>query len=134
MKDETKNLIKFYETLSLETLDNLSSYYHDKCYFKDPFHELETCEELKAIYLKMFKNLKNPKFKITNSFEKDRELVLFWDFTFNDNFLISGSTHFIYDEHMKITKHIDYWDSVRELWAKIPVLRNFIKLFYKTIS
>lgn len=79
----------------------------------------------------MFSKLKDPKFFITNHFEKENELVLFWDFKFNDGFIISGNTLFVFDQNQKVISHIDYWDSVNEIWLKFPLLRTLITFFYK---
>lgn len=131
MKKETREIIEFYERLSPESLANLSIFYHEKCFFKDPFHEFHSREKLQGIYKKMFKKLEKPSFLITNYFEKEGELVLFWDFRFNEGFNISGSSLLVFDENKKIVTHIDYWDSVSEIWMKIPIIRIFIKMFYK---
>jgi hypothetical protein len=133
---QIQNLKTWYESLTIESLNLIENYYHEKCYFKDPFHETNSIIELKAIYLKMFLNLKSPRFIITDSFVNQKKVVLFWDFVFTINSkqqLIKGSTLLEFDQAGKITSHIDYWDSVSEMWMKIPILGKMIKLFYKLL-
>jgi hypothetical protein len=84
----------------------------------------------------MFRKIKEPKFIITKSFPGDKELVLFWEFKFkalNHDMSISGNTLFKFNDEGKIYYHLDYWDSVGELWSKTPVIGSMIKLFYRII-
>lgn len=133
MKAETKKIIDFYQDLSIESLPQLNILYDQKCFFKDPFHSFESREKLFNVYLKMFKKLKNPRFIVTKFFEKENELVLFWDFTFNKKFKITGSSLITFNQSKIVISHIDYWDSISELWIKIPLLGTLLKLLLKTV-
>lgn len=134
MRDETQKIIQFYENLTVDSLEQLNDFYSEKCYFKDPFHAFHSREKLFQIYFKMFQKLKNPKFVITNYFEKENQIVLFWDFSFNNGFTITGSSLLLYDQNKLINSHIDYWDSVGELWSKLPIIGLVFKLFNKFLS
>jgi hypothetical protein len=82
----------------------------------------------------MYKDLKNPRFKITRKFVNDREATVYWDFTFfalGKEMKIEGNTLFKFNAENKITHHIDYWDSNAELFSKLPVIGSMIRLFYK---
>ncbi len=115
----------------LESLSNLDRYYSENCYFKDPFNELHSRKDLFSLYEKMFKKLRTPRFYVTKCIENEYEVVLFWDFRFNANFEIKGSSLLILDHSGKITSHVDYWDTVGEIWQKVPVIGLIIRLFYK---
>jgi hypothetical protein len=134
--DKINQLISWYDHLSPSTLDQIKDFYADKTYFRDPFYEFNSLESLIHYYQEMFAKIKDPKFNITKKFSdsETNELVLFWDFHFmvlGKPMAISGNTHFKFNNEDKITHHIDYWDSVNELWMKTPIIGNMLKLFYK---
>lgn len=124
-------LVRFYENLNRENLFQIHQFYAEDTFFKDPFHQLSTLQELEEVYVKMFKKLKKPRFIITKTFINNNEAVLFWDFTFNENFLIQGNSLLKYNAEGKIESHIDYWDSVDQIWMKLPVLKQILKPIYK---
>lgn len=130
MNEVTEKIISFYENLTPENLNQIDTFYANDCYFRDPFHELKSIHDLTFLYSKMFKKLKNPKFKITNYFYKQNEMVLFWEFTCNNNFKISGNSHLILNSENKVKIHLDYWDSINEIWLKLPIIGPIIKFFY----
>jgi hypothetical protein len=134
MNKSTKNIISFYENLTPKTINDISFHYASECLFKDPFNTFTTRKDLTSLYEKMFEKLKSPKFTISNYFEKDNEVILFWDFKFNNGFTIHGNSHLILDKEQKIVSHIDYWDSVNEIWLKIPILKLFIRFFYSFLK
>lgn len=134
MKESTKNIIHFYENLNQNNLNEIAKVYAQDCFFQDPFHQLHSLDELKNLYIKMFQKADNPKFTITKYLENESELVLFWDFTFGKNFKISGNTLLVLNSQNLIISHVDYWDTVSEIWLKIPVIKNFIKVFYKILT
>ncbi len=130
MRDLTQ--LKFwYESLSLHNLDQISSFYSDPCFFKDPFHQLHTRDELINLYRKMFEKFPDAKFIVTSQINDLNESVLIWDFHFNGNNKIHGTSVLKFNAKGKITSHIDYWDTTEEIWIKIPIIGQMIKLFYK---
>jgi len=131
---ETQNKIQeWYQKLSPENLNLLHEFYSLDAEFVDPFHHFKSRQKLFEIYLKMFQKLKSPKFKITKTFSNELEWVVFWDFTFNQNFKIKGMTLFVFNSKHKIIGHYDYWDSISEFWIKLPIIGTIIKLFYKIL-
>lgn len=128
-----EKIIFWYENLNRESLNSINLYYSDRCYFKDPFHQIYKLEELKKIYSKMFDKLEKPYFKVIDSIEDQNKAVLIWDFYFNNKKQIHGSSVLYFDTSGKIIKHIDYWDTTEEIWLKIPIIRFFIKIIYKLL-
>jgi steroid delta-isomerase len=133
---QVDSLILWYEKLNQSNLNQIYDFYAKDAYFRDPFHEYFELESLVKLYEEMFKKIKNPRFIITNSFFHDEELVLFWDFkfmAFGKEMTIAGNTLFKFNTEGKVCYHLDYWDSVHELWMNIPIIGQMIKLFYKIV-
>ncbi len=135
-QNKINELVSWYEKLDQNTLQQIDQFYTTDAYFKDPFHEFFELPSLIKLYEDMFRKIKEPKFIITKSFPGEKELVLFWEFKFkalNHDMSISGNTLFKFNDEGKIYYHLDYWDSVGELWSKTPVIGSMIKLFYRII-
>lgn len=137
-KNKITDLIRWYEHLNQENLAEIRQFYAEETYFKDPFHEYFELGPLIKIYEDMFKKLEDPRFVITKHFlnEESGEFVLFWDFNFvimKKKITIKGNTLFKTNESGLIHYHLDYWDSVGEMWMKTPLLGSAIKLIYKII-
>lgn len=133
MKERLLEIIKWYETLSPETLKNINLYYHEDTFFKDPFHQFNGLNKLVKIYEKMFKNLPDSRFIITSHLFDEAQAFMTWEMTFRafgKPQVIRGSTFFKF-EGTRINFHRDYWDTSEELYVKIPVLGLFFKLIKK---
>lgn len=76
-----ETLLKWFEAFSVESLDQMDQYYTDDCYFRDPFNEVYTREELKALFHEMLK-LKDFRFTVLESIKQDDKAFLTWDFHF----------------------------------------------------
>ena len=82
MNEKILKLIDWYNHLNQKSLKEMSEYYAEDSYFKDPFNEYYHLSDTKKLYEKMFQKLTAPKFTITKHFIEKNEAVLFWDFTF----------------------------------------------------
>lgn len=133
-EEKVLRLIDWYNHLSKENLNQIEEFYAQDAYFRDPFNEFFELTPLIQLYKKMFLKMDNPRFIITRKFIQEEELVLFWDFkfkAFGKEQTIVGNTLLKFNAEEKIIYHLDYWDTVNELWMKVPVLGSFIKFFYK---
>lgn len=132
-----EKVIHFYSQLQLDSLKKITSIYAPDAQFKDPFQDVFGVSAIAQIYTKMFDNLENPRFEITQSIAQQNQAFLIWDFYFSwpskykrilsGLHKIHGATHFIFNEEGQVIQHRDYWDSNEELFEKIPVIRYFIK-------
>jgi len=130
MRDLT-TLKTWYESLSLENLNQIDNFYTENCFFKDPFHQLNTRVALTELYVNMFKKYPDAKFIITNQINDQFESVLIWDFYFSGKNKIHGTSVLKFNAEGKISSHIDYWDTTEEIWLKVPIIGQMIKIFYK---
>jgi steroid delta-isomerase len=70
-------LISFYETLSPETVANLTDVFAADAYFKDPFNEFNGVDKIEKIFRHMYRKLEEPRFVIRG-----------WSGTDHDGFVI----------------------------------------------
>lgn len=130
----------FFENININTKINEYEKVLDKnAKFKDPFHEVKGLDKIYNIFQDMYKKLDNPKFKIKEVIEQKDIAYIRWDFIFsfkNSKKIESfeGVSRIEFDSNMKVISHIDYWDSVENLYEKIPILSSLMKLIKRKMQ
>ena len=122
-------LIRWFENLSPETLDELPRFYAADAEFKDPFNEVRGVESIKHIFRHMFTQVAEPRFVVSSRFSGDDGVMLLWDFHFRTRaplpsraMTARGATHLRFNTEGKVVLHRDYWDAAEELYAKLPLV------------
>ena len=133
----TQQLIDQFESLSLESVDQLTNLYATHALFKDPFNQVIGRDAIKQIFVHMFSQVNNPRFVINSVLEDDQHASLTWDFRFEfksspqHSEIIRGCTWFTFNDHDLITEHRDYWDAAEELYEKLPLIGSLMKWLKK---
>ena len=128
---------KAFENLKdVKNLDYVLSFYDEKCYFKDPFHNIQSKKLIRKLFVNMFQTVNNPRFTDLKMLSDGSIIVLSWTFVFERKgkkiqSFIKGSSWIQVNEKGYISHHHDYWDSV-ELFQTFKLLR-FPLQFIKTI-
>ncbi len=130
-------LIDFYHLLTPEAVARMGDFYTHDAYFKDPFNEVNSLDEIQRIFNHMFVALNDVKFNVSEIIAQDAGVMLIWDFTFRikrykPDILqrIRGVSHIRFNADGKVNYHRDYWDAAEELYEKLPVvgaLMRFLK-------
>ena len=126
----------FENLKNIEDLDDVLSFYDENCRFEDPFHNIQSKELMRRLFMNMFRTLNNPRFTDLKMLSDGAIIVLTWTFVFEKKGkriqnCIKGSSWIQVNEKGYITHHHDYWDSV-ELFQTFKLLKVPL-LFIKTI-
>jgi steroid Delta-isomerase len=128
-------LIEYFESLSPESVQELERFYARDAYFKDPFNEVRSAEEIRAIFSRMFRQLSQPRFSIREWTGDGRGYFLVWDLAFRSRWMrggaaqvIHGASHLRFNAEGKVVYHRDYWDAAEELYAKLPLIGAVVRL------
>ena len=134
-------LVSFYETLSPDTVTNVTDVYTADAYFKDPFNEFNGVDKIEQIFRHMYRKLEEPRFVIRGWSGTDDDGFVIWDMRFRSRFMrgegeqtIRGVTHIRFDASGKVSYHRDYWDTGEELYAKLPVLGWLIRRLQRMLA
>ena len=117
--------IKLFENLNLENLNKFDNLLDENIYFEDPFNKVYGIENFKKIFSNTLKKIEDVKFKVLNVISKDNIYIIKWEmifFAFNKNNSIFGLSEVTINKKEKIVSHIDYWDSYKNFYTKIPIL------------
>jgi hypothetical protein len=128
-----QSVIHQFESVTLDSIDQLVALYDSQAFFKDPFNEVSGHLAIRRIFTHMFTQVLHPKFKIQSVLEDHNQACLTWEFLFefksspNTPQSIRGCTWFVFNEAGLILSHRDYWDAAEELYEKLPYLGRLMK-------
>jgi hypothetical protein len=132
--------VEFFETLDPQGVARLGEVYTRDVYFKDPFKEVHTLEEVKQIFSHMYVALDRPRFVVTGQVGEGRECFLTWNFEFyfrkQPNVLqtVRGTSHLKFNEAGLVSCHRDYWDAAEELYEKLPLLGSLMRWLKRRVN
>lgn len=131
-QEQLQNIIRFFESVSRSSVQDIPQLYSADAYFKDPFNEVRGQPAITAIFEHMFEQVDEPTFKIKRSILQDEDAFIVWDFSFRlkgtcTPITIHGSSHLGFNAAHQVIYHRDYWDTVEELYEKIPVLGSLMR-------
>ena len=130
-------IVRFYETLAPETLDQLPGLYAADARFKDPFNDVVGIAAIAGIFRHMFTTVEAPRFEVTTRILTGREAMLGWDFHLRLRgrpVLIRGVTHLSFDTDGLVCLHRDYWDAAEELYERLPIIGGLMRWLKRRLA
>jgi len=126
-----ERLVVYFESLTPESVQALGEYYTADAFFKDPFNEVQGLARIQAIFRRMFEQVEAPRLHVRAQVFDGAEGFLVWDLTFRFRggrpARIHGVSHIKLAQDGRVAYHRDYWDSVEELYEKVPLLGAFMR-------
>ena len=135
---ELARLVRFFETISPETLKELGTIYAADARFKDPFNDVRGLGPIRSIFEHMFGQVDQPRFVVTNRVLQGSQAFLTWDFLYcmkrfsSEPQCIHGATHINFDADGAVILHRDYWDAAEELYEKLPLLGALMRFLKRS--
>ncbi len=129
MKIITKKYVRSFEQLKPSTICNLINCLHEDFIFVDPFNKIIGKESFREFLKKMFVKIRNPKFRILNVLEEKDLTFIKWNFQYqssNKKINFDGVSELVIEKNL-IIKHIDYWDSGKNVYSNLPIVGSIFK-------
>jgi len=134
-------IVQYFETLTTQSVADLSQIYDPHARFKDPFNEVSGVAAITHIFEHMFVTLDRPRFVITQHMRQSEQCFLTWEFRFyfkgykqGTEQVILGATHLVLSDTGLITLHRDYWDAAEELYEKLPLLGGLMRWVKRRVN
>jgi len=134
-------VVAFFEHIAPADVARIGEIYAADAYFRDPFNEVRGVEAIGRVYARMFEEVDDCGFVITETLAEGDAARLVWDFTFRIRRwrprltrTIHGATHVKFAPDGKIAYHRDYWDAAEELYAKLPLIGPVLRMLRKLIA
>jgi steroid delta-isomerase len=135
-RQQVDALAVYFETLTRQSVSELSRYYAADCHFRDPFNDVRGTAALAAIFMHMFDTLESPRFIVKERVAEGDQVLLTWDFEFRfRNWRpqvtqrIHGSSLITFNAAGLVSEHRDYWDAAEELYEKLPLIGALLRWF-----
>ena len=99
--------------------------------FKDPFNDVRGVPAIRAVFAHMYAVARAPRFEILErGLDGDVGLVR-WRFRYGARGgatrSFDGMSRVSFDAQGRVTEHLDYWDPVEAIWARVPVLGALLR-------
>jgi len=130
-------IVEYFESLTPATVARLSEHYAANAWFKDPFNEVTGLEAIRRVFAHMYRQVEEPRFRVTDRVVAENGALLVWDFTFRLGrraIVVRGATHLRFNGRGKVTYHRDYWDTAEELYGKLPLLGTLTRLLRRRLA
>ena len=126
MTDALARYARFYETMSLERLEDLRQIVHRDVHFKDPFNDVRGVERMIAVMRLMYDH-GAPRFVVLDRVMGDGVGYLRWRFESTPKgggapWIIEGMSEVRFDPAGRVSEHIDHWDAAGQFYAHLPVI------------
>jgi len=134
---DVARIVEYFESLTPDTVARLSEHYAANAWFKDPFNEVTGLEAIRRVFAHMYRQVEEPRFRITDRVVAENGALLVWDFTFRLGrraIVVRGATHLRFNGRGKVTYHRDYWDTAEELYGKLPLLGTLTRLLRRRLA
>lgn len=137
--DNARRYMRFWETMTPQSLGELDSLVTADVHFRDPFHDLHGVAEMRRMLERMFEHLEAPRLVVTDSAEANGLWMLRW--TFDARTKKSGSAwHIVGMSELacapdgRIRQHIDHWDAARQFYEDLPLLGAVLRAIRRRLS
>ncbi len=134
MRDRVDALVRFFETLTPQSVADLPRFYAGDCRFKDPFNDVRGVDPLQSIFSHMFDQLDAPRFIVRDRLLDGQRALLTWNFEFRFRRwqpqvvqCIHGASLLTFDATGLVSEHRDYWDAAEELYEKLPAIGTMMR-------
>jgi len=134
LRTRVADISRYFESISPETLKQLSDWYTTDARFKDPFNDVRGLPAITRIFEHMFHSLHDPRFVVTRQIVDGPHAFLVWEFHFRfkrfdtvTEQIVHGGSHLTLTQEGLISEHRDYWDAAEELYEKLPVLGGLMR-------
>jgi hypothetical protein len=133
VEEQVNEVVRFFESLTPASVDELPRIYDTQARFKDPFNDVTGLPAISHIFKHMFVTLEEPRFVVTSRVVQGQQCFLTWEFRFRfrrfkqgQNQVILGATHLLFSKTGLVTLHRDYWDAAEELYEKLPLIGSLM--------
>ena len=130
--------VRFYETLTPETIGALSSLVTPDVRFRDPFNDVKGIDAYQRILAKMFDDLDAPTFEVRHAVLDGMVGYLKWRLAFRGKRgrerHIVGMSELRFDKDGRVEQHVDYWDAASQFYERVPVLGLFLRLIRRRLA
>ena len=126
--------LRFYETMSPESLADLDSLVTPDVHFVDPFNDVRGPDAMRRIFLHMFKTVRGSRFFVTYRAQDGNVLLVRWRFTGQvdvlgkEPWVVERVSEIHVDSDGRVARHLDHWDAASQFYERLPLIGPIFRL------
>lgn len=135
-----EKIIKAFNQLNKNTIDQLGDFYTDDAEFIDPVSHMKGLPGIKKYYANVYKNVESIRFDFKEIQYDKLTFYAQWVMTFSTKtlnggkpFAVDGISVMKFNENGKVFFHRDYTDLGSMVYEKVPLLGTVIRMIKKTM-
>ena len=120
---------QYLETLSPETLRELSEYVLSDVRFKDPLNDVRGVDSMSRVFRHMFENVQDIRFEVRHLASDDTICLMSWRFKGSLSgkpWCFDGTSVVHFTEDGRVSEHIDHWDAAQDLYERLPFIGRLL--------
>lgn len=131
---------RFFMGLTREdTIEAYAQFFTASSSFEDPFNRIKGLDAIYALFQKMYSDLHDPRFIITETIEQEGVAYLRWEFYYAHDANkrerhFEGVSRVSFDDTGKVLSHQDFWDAAHNIYETLPILGSLIRLVKRKIT
>ena len=135
--DKVDAYVRYFETLTPDTIDDLEKVATPDVRFRDPFNDVSGLPAMRAVLAHMFEQVADPRFEITHRARAGDVAFIRWRFTgrlkalSNRQWEVIGMSELHLAPDGRIAAHIDHWDAAAQFYAGLPLIGPIIRLLQR---
>ena len=137
MKTACENYRSYLETLTPESLDQLSDYVSDDVRFKDPLNDVQGVTAMKRVLSHMFESVADIRFTVRKFSYNDKTCFMDWNFAGVLNgkaWSFDGASVITFTLSGQVSEHIDYWDAAQNFYERLPIIGSLLAWVRRKIA
>ena len=115
----------YLETLTPESLAEISAYVTDDVRFKDPFNDTRGVDAMSRVFRHMFENVEDVNFDIHEMLAEGSVCLMAWRFggrLSGKSWNFDGTSVIRFAEDGRVAEHVDHWDAGRDFYERLPLI------------
>ncbi len=127
----------YLESLTPETLANLSDYVTEDVRFKDPFNDVRGVDAMAQVFRHMFENVQSVRFEVHQAMMEGDDCLMQWRFQGRlgaGPWAFDGTSAIRFAPDGRVAEHIDYWDAAGNFYERLPVIGRLLSWVRRRLS
>jgi predicted ester cyclase len=136
--DRAEPYVRFYETMTQDSLSLLPDLVTHDVHFVDPFNDVRGVAALQRVMLKTLHDLPGHRFVVTHRAWDGDTCLMRWQFDAEAKgglkLSFAGMSELAFAADGKVARHVDHWDAGKEFYEKLPLLGAVLRAIRRRVA
>jgi len=127
----------YLESLTPETLADLSDHVTEDVRFRDPFNDVRGVDAMTRVFQHMFENVQEIRFEVDHAMMEDDLCLMQWRFEGRLGgrpWAFDGTSAVRFASDGRVVEHLDYWDAAGSFYARLPLIGRLLSWIRRRLS